>query len=191
MHVLVLTYINFNIMKKLNPTYEELLASHLKPFEAKIDGCKTKGIIFVENENIFLMQNSALGKTPNNNNWRNYGYIRSWFYKCDNITSSLVENLSIEIEEEWKPKLGELVFIPEIKENRIFLFEKDGEFACVSVGENEYFKKNYSFNASFWETIRKIEEPKPIEISLEEAKQIIAESKNTTPDKINLNFKIN
>lgn len=178
-------------MKKLNPTYEELLASHLKPFEAEIDGCRTKGIVFVENENIFLVQNSVKGDTPDNSNWKNYGYKYSWFYLCSTRKFPLVENLSIEIEEEWKPKLGELVFIPEIKENRIFLFEKDGEFACVSIGENEYFKKNYSFNTSFWDAIRKIEEPKPIEISLDEAKKIIAESKNTTPDKINLNFKIN
>ena len=178
-------------MKKLNPTYEELLASHLKPFEAEIDGCRTKGIVFVENENIFLVQNSVEGNTPDNSNWKNYGYKYSWFYLCDTRKSSLVENLSIEIEEEWKPKLGELVFIPEIKENQIFLFEKDGKFACASDGENEYFKRNYSFQASFWGAIRKIEEPKPIEISLDEAKQIIAKSKNTTPDKINLNFKIN
>ena len=183
-------------MKKLNPTYEELLASHLKPFEAEIYGYRTKGIVFVENKDVFLLQNSDEGRTPDNNNWKNYGYKYSWCYANSRTTSKETKNLSIEIEEEWKPKFGELVEVSLGKNDsyfrkRIFLFEKDGKFACVGYGEDETFKKNHSFAVSFWEAIRKIEEPKPIEISLDEAKKIIAESKNTTPDKINLNFKIN
>ena len=190
MHVLVLTYINFNIMKKLNPTYEELLASHLKPFEAEINGVKTNGIIFVEKQNIFILQDEIKGTTPNNEQWICYKYKYSWCYRNNKNISINIIKLSIEIEEEWKPKLGELVFIPEIKENRIFLFEKDSKFACVGGGENEKFKNNYSFEVSFWEAIRKIEEPKQIEITLDEAKKIIAESKNVSVEQINLNFKI-
>ena len=164
-------------MKKIiqNLTYEELLASHLKPFEAEIGGCITKGIVFVENKDVFLLQNSVEGRTPDNDNWKNYGYKYSWCYKDGKYISECVTNIYIEIEEEWKPKLGELVFIPKIEANRIFLFEKDGEFACVGGGENEKFKNNHSFDISFWEKISKIEEPKPIEISLDEAKKIIDE----------------
>ena len=177
-------------MKKLNPTYAELLNAHLKPFEAVVYGKKTNGIIFVEKQNIFLVQNSVQGNTPCNDNWKNYEYKYSWCYADGKNITEYVENLSIEIEEEWKPKLGELVFIPEIKESRIFLFEKDSKFACVSVGENEKFKNNHSFGISFWEKISKIEEPKTIEITLDEAKKIIAESKNVSVEQINLNFKI-
>ena len=177
-------------MKKLNPTYEELLASHLKPFEAEIDGYRAKRIIYVENKDVFLLQNSAEGRTPYNDNWKNYEYKYSWCYLNGTRKSEVVENISIEIEEEWKPKLGELVFIPEIKESRIFLFEKDSKFACVGGVNEEKFKNNQSFYISFWEKISKIEEPKPIEISLDEAKKIIAESKNVSVEQINLNFKI-
>ena len=185
-------------MKKIikTPTYEELLASHLKPFEAEINGVKTNGVIFVKDKFIYLLQDEINGTTPNDKQWICYKYKYSWCYADGKTTNRETKNLSIEIEEEWKPKFGELVEVSLGKNDsyfrkRIFLFEKDGKFACVGYGEEETFKKNHSFAVSFWEAIRKIEEPKPIEISLDEAKKIIAESKNTTPDKINLNFKIN
>ena len=183
-------------MKKIiqNLTYEELLASHLKPFEAEIDGCRTKGIVFVENKKIFLVQNSVQGNTPCNDNWKNYGYKYSWCYLSGTRKSELVENLSIEIEEEWKPKLGELVEVSQESNNwvqRIFLFEKNNLYLCVHIDYETDFNENKNYVSCFWKHIRKIEEPKTIEISLDEAKKIIAESKNTTPDKINLNFKIN
>ena len=180
-------------MKKLNPTYAELLNAHLKPFKAEIDGYRTKGIVFVENGNVFLVQNSVEGDTPDNSNWKNYGYKYSWFYIYNTIKSSLVENLSIEIEEEWKPQFGELVEVSQESNNwfqRIFLFEKNNLYLCVHRAYEIDFNENKNYISCFWKHIRKIEEPKPIEISLDEAKKIIAESKNVSVEQINLNFKI-
>ena len=111
-------------MKKLNPTYAELLNAHLKPFKAEIDGYRAKGIVFVENIDVFLLQNSAEGSTPCNDNWKNYGYKYSWCYKDGKYTTECVTNIYIEIEEDWKPKFGELVLFLKLKKIEFFYLKK-------------------------------------------------------------------
>ena len=180
-------------MKKEIKTYEELLKCDGMKFEATYQGRKTQGLIYVDsNEDVYCLQNDFDGSKPVDD-WEKHGYRFSWVqfkHKRYNVNDIISTFENIIVEEEWKPKLGELVFIPEIEENRIFLFEKDGEFACVAYGDNKKFKNNHSFEVSFWEAIRKIEEPKTIDITLDEAKKIIAETKNVSVEQINLNFKI-
>ena len=177
-------------MKKELKTKQDYLDAHLKEFEAIVGVEKVKGIIFVEDNNVFLLQNKKDGIQPMFNYWKEYGYKYSHQRLVFDNTSTYFHSLTIEVEEEWKPQFGELVFIPKIEENRIFLFEKDGMYACVAYGNDEHFKKNHNFEVSFWEAIHKIEEPKLIEITLEEAKSIIAKEKSVKVEQINLNFNI-
>jgi len=191
-------------MKKEIKSYEELLKCNLKPFEATHQGCEVKGIIFVDsNKDVFCLQDKFDGSRPVDEIWKKYGYACAWVQFCHlayNVTKSdtTFKNIIVEIDD-WQPKFGELVlsYDSECWEDwypHIFLFEKNGVYHCVSENENDVKGFNSSniqdeYRVFKFRYVKQIEEPKPIEISLEEAKEIIAKEKGIKAEQVN--FKIN
>ena len=76
---------------------------------------------------------------------------------------------------------------------RIFVGEYAGKTHCIHEEDERFFEADIceSYRVLQWNFIRQIEEPKNIEISLEEAKEIIAKEKGIKAEQVNLNFKIN
>ena len=72
-------------------------------------------------------------------------------------------------------EVGELIHVWDSDEQkglnrkRIFLFEKDGLFCCVSVGNESPFEKNNRFFTSFWKHAQKI--PAKTKMSKQEFKE--------------------
>ena len=187
-------------MKKELLTKQDYLDAHLKEFEAMYNGEIVKGVVFVDDDKkVYLLQDSNIGATPKNKDWRKIGFKFSWcqFYG-DHTTITAMENVTIE---QWQPKFGEVVIAyndeeDEIKKKHIFLFKKDNLYHCVraSYQSVDYYHRNdihFSYDVSIFNFVKQIEEPKPIEISLEEAKEIIAKEKGIKSEQVNLNFKIN
>ena len=188
-------------MKKEIKTYEELLKCHLKPFEAEHQGCEVKGIIFVDsNKDVFCLQDKFDGSRPNDGSWKKCGYAYSWvqfFHLACSSTkiNNTFKKIIVEVDE-WQPKFGELVEVSNGNEKwyqRVFVGEYAGNIHCIHEKDVDLFKLNLCdyYRVLQWTFIRKIEEPKPIEISLEEAKEIIAKEKGIKAEQVNLNFKIN
>ena len=188
-------------MKKKIKTYEELAKCHLKPFEATHQGCEVKGIVFVDsNKDVFCLQDKFDGSRPVDGIWKKYGYAYAWVQFCHlafNATKSnnTFKNIIVEVDE-WQPKFGELVEVSNGNEKwyqRIFVGEYAGNIHCIHENDVSFFEKDTceSYRVLQWAFIRKIEEPKNIEISLEEAKEIIAKEKGIKAEQVNLNFKIN
>ena len=187
-------------MKKEIKTYEELLKCHLKPFEATHNGKTVKGVVFVDsNEDVFCLQDEFDGSRPNDESWKKCGYAYSWVQFCHrayNITEigNTFKNIIVE-SDEWQPKFGELVEVSNGNEKwykRIFVGEYAGKTHCTHEEDVKFFEADTweSYRVLQWNFIRQIEEPKNIEISLEEAKEIIAKEKGIKAEQVNLNFKI-
>ena len=192
-------------MKKEIKTYEELLKCDGMKFEATYQGKKTQGLIYVDsNEDVFCLQNDFDGSKPVDD-WEKHGYRFSWVqfkHKRYNFNDVISTFENIIVEEEWTPKFGELVYVSDINDSfdrnrkNIFLFEKDGLFHVLDRSKNSVKSFNSSdvedsgYTVYKYKYVKQIEEPKPIEITLDEAKKIIAESKNVSVEQINLNFKI-
>lgn len=184
-------------MKKELKTEQDYLDAHLKEFEAMCDGNKIKGIVYVEGDNVFLLQNVKDGIKPYNEEWKKYGYKYSYFRMCFGNENGSFGDITID---QWQPKFGEVVIAyndeeDEIKQKHIFLFKKDGLYHCVtsSYQSVDYYHSNdirLSYHVSVFNFVKQIESPKPIEISLEEAKNIIAKEKGVNVEQINLNFNI-
>lgn len=114
---------------------------------------------------------------------------------------TIEEAIAIRDKDNWIPQFGEMVMAYDeeadiIKDPHIFLFEKNGLYHCVSSGKKDMEEFNSSdyldaYRVFKYKKISKIEEPKQIEISLEEAKEIIAKEKGISVEQVNLNFKIN
>lgn len=128
------------------------------------------------------------------------------FYRVDAHTNhkilTLEEAIAIRDKDLWKPQFGEMVEVSfynhcdAIWLQRIYIGTKDNLYHCVYNKDENIFKLKelYDYHEGYrvypWKYIRKIEPLKPIEISLEETKEIIAKSKNVSVEQINLNFKI-
>lgn len=189
-------------MKKELKTKQDYLDAHLKEFEAIQEDQKVKGIIFVEDNNVFLLNNEHGLYEPTNKSWKKYGYKYSHQRLVFEGTTSFFHSLTIEVEEEWKPKFGELVYVSDKNDywgkNRknIFLFEKDGLFHVLDRSKNSVKSFNSldveddGYTVYKYKYVKQIESPKPIEITLEEAKSIIAKEKGVNVEQINLNFNI-
>ena len=185
-------------MKKELLTEQDYLDAHLKEFETMDDGNKIKGIVYVEGDDIFLLQNVKDGTQPDNEEWKKYGYKYSFLRMCFGDKNSYFRNITIE---QWHPQFGGVVFAynneeDERKQKHIFLFEKDGLYHCVesSYQSVDYYHRNdirLSYDVSVFNFVKQIEQSEPIEISLEEAKNIIAKEKGIKAEQVNLNFKIN
>ena len=189
-------------MKKEIKTYEELLKCHLKPFEAKHNKTDVEGVVFVDtNKNIFLLQNKIEGYIPKDDDYLKCGYKYSWqiYDKHGALVSIVLYDIILDVE--WQPKFGELVNAYDSESDfdcspHIFLFEKNGVYHCVAANENAVKNFNSSniqheYMVFKYKFVKQIEEPKNIEISLEEAKEIIAKEKGIKAEQVNLNFKIN
>ena len=189
-------------MKKEITSYEEALNYHLKPFEAIYSSSKdilrkVTGLIFIDiTGEIFLLQDTVSGHSPEDINWRRFGFKCTWCqYSKNKLTITAMEHLTIDIEEQWQPKFGELV---EVSNNdrtwykRIFIGEYAGNIHCIHEEDVKFFEADTceSYRVLQWAFIRQIEEPKNIEISLEEAKSIIAKERGVDITQINLNFNI-
>lgn len=129
------------------------------------------------------------------NNWYDEGHLEN------KRILTLEEAIAIRDEEKWQPKFGELVNAYDSESDcyyspHIFLFEKNGVYHCVSESKNDIKEFNSSeirneYRVFKFRYVKQIETPKPIEISLEEAKEIIAKEKGIKAEQVNLNFKIN
>lgn len=187
-------------MKKELLTEQDYLDAHLKEFEAMYNGEIVKGIVFVDDDkNVYLLQNSNYGSDPKNQDWKINGFKFSWCQFFNNKKNiSAMENVTIE---QWQPKFGELVLSYDSESDcdcspHIFLFEKNGVYHCVSESKNDIKEFNSSeirneYRVFKFRYVKQIETPKPIEISLEEAKEIIAKEKGIKAEQVNLKFKIN
>ena len=186
-------------MKKELLTEQDYLDAHLKEFEAMYDGKIVKGVVFVDDDKkVYLLQDSNVGSNPKNQDWQKHGFKFSWcqFYNKSR-TRTAMDNVTIE---EWQPKLGEVVIAyndeeDAIKQKHIFLFKKDNLYHCVraSYQSVDYYHRNdvnFSYDVRVFNFVKQIEEPKNIEISLEEAKEIIAKEKGVNVEQVNLNFNI-
>lgn len=168
-------------MKKEIKSYEELAKHHLKYFTAIFNGEIIDGTVLVYDDFINLHY-----KQKNMDGIIHLIHIEP----SDVIIKSSISNLCIEVEEEWKPKFGEVVEVSNGKGKwfkRIFIGEYDGVVHCVKEGDESYFKK-YTLNGYHvlqWGNIRRYEEPK-IEINIEEAKRIIAGNKGVNPENVTI-----
>lgn len=172
-------------MKKEIKSYEELSKCHLKPFEAEFCGSSLKGVIVVS-------KNGDMVKLYGDAFYRE-GCKNDWDYALDR---KIIQNIIVEVEEQWQPKFGELVEVSNGNEKwyqRVFVGEYAGKTHCIHEKDERFFETDIceSYRVLQWDFIRKIEQPKNIEISLEEAKNIIAKEKGIKAEQVNLNFKIN
>ncbi len=180
-----------NNMKKEIKTYEELLKCNLKPFEAEFNDEKIFGTIKIDELGMrFELTEESKVKVGLSAFTGSKRWIESNFYNFR--LSNFLYNILVE---EWQPKFGELVEVSNGNEKwyqRIFVGEYAGNIHCIHDKDVDLFKLNLceSYRVLQWNFIRKIEEPKTIEISIEEAKEIIAKEKGITIEQVNLNFKI-
>ena len=185
-------------MKKEIKSYEELLKCHLKPFEAEFNGEKIFGTIKIDELGMrFELTEESKVKVGLSAFTGFKRWIESNFYNFR--LSNFLYNIIVEVDK-WQPKFGELVLSYDSESGvdacpNIFLFEKNGVYHCVSdhgqdikeFNSSEIYNEYSVFKFRF---VKQIEQPKNIEISLEEAKEIIAKEKGVNVEQVNLNFNI-
>ena len=157
-------------MKKELTTKQDYLDSHLKEFEAIYFGEKVKGIIFIENNNIFLFNNNHDSCRPINKSWKEYGYKYCHQRLVFEGFVTYFHSLTIEVEEQWKPKFGELVEVSHYSddrakwEQRIYIGTEHNFYHCVAKEDENAFneKKSRGYRVYNWNYMRQIETQKPV-----------------------------
>lgn len=80
---------------------EKLTIKQIKKHDRKIakciiDGIDCTGIVFVEDENVYLLQNKKNGHyTPKNEEYRKYGYSLTWCIVRENKITKLLQKIEL------------------------------------------------------------------------------------------------
>ena len=150
-------------MKKQLLTKQDYLDAHLKEFKAIYQNKEVKGIIFVQNNNIFLLNNEHGLDEPTNKDWKNCGYKYS--HQRLVFEGFQTHFYSLTIEDQWLPQFGELVEVSDNEnkwKERIFLGTRNDRYHCVHELDSRIFNSSseYSYRVIVWNYIRQIETPK-------------------------------
>lgn len=76
--------------------YETLKGLHLKNASCIIDGINCNGILFVEENDIFILQNKKNGRLePKNEDYKNKGFAHTWCIIKDKKITRLIQSINI------------------------------------------------------------------------------------------------
>lgn len=180
-------------MKKEIKTYEELLKCDGMNFEGSYNGYKILGTISIQDKIYFNPCDDSKEHLEFDHFEANFMWMKNNFLRLKE--HNFIFNIYVEVEQ-WQPKFGELVEVSNDNRTwykRIFVGEYAGRTHCIHKEDERFFEADTceSYSVFKYRFVKQIEEHKVIEISLEEAKDIIAKEKGIKAEQVNLNFKIN
>lgn len=168
---------------------KDLLNCDGKRFKATIIKTPCKGVISVEKNKVYLCQDKMDGEGCLDKKGCNYSWVVNGGTAKD-LNMFSVSNFELIPEE---PKEGDYVYVSttnplcEDKIKRIFIAKAKGYSICVDISSEKEYARGDFFLVSVWDYMRPItEEDLIVEISKEEALQIIAENKGVKAEHLRI-----